>query len=74
MTSEIHSLKAAAKTVLRDISKHAHALASGLQNAAPPQDSGPGKSILYLTEIATALDEASKSVDAPPSSSSSTDI
>ncbi|MES2217202.1 MAG: hypothetical protein V4501_02195 [Pseudomonadota bacterium] len=73
MTSEINSLRAAAKTVLRDIAKHAHALASGLQNAAPPQDSGPGKSILYLTEIGVVLQEASKNVDAP-SSSSSTDV
>jgi hypothetical protein len=73
MTSEINALKAAARTVLRDISKHAHTLASGLQNAAPPQDSGPGRSIQYLTEIAAALEEVSKNVDAPLSSSS-TDV
>lgn len=63
MTSEISSLKTASKSVLRDIAKHAHTLATGLQNAAPPQDSGPGNSILYLTEIAATLEEVSRSVD-----------
>jgi hypothetical protein len=63
MTSEISSLKTAAKSVLRDIAKHAHTLATGLQNAAPPQESGPGKSILYLTEIAATLEEVSRAVD-----------
>ena len=71
MTSELNSLKTGAKNVLKDIAKHAHTLATGLQNAAPPQESGPGKSILYLTEIAAVLEEVSREVDAPSVSSAS---
>jgi hypothetical protein len=63
MVAEINSLKAATKTILRDVAKHAKALAMGLQNAAPPQESGPGKSILYLTDIAEALESTSRAVD-----------
>ena len=74
MTSELHSLKSGAKSVLKDIAKHAHTLAVGLQNAAPPQESGPGKSILYLTEIAAILEEVSRSVDNPSAASSADDI
>jgi hypothetical protein len=63
MASEINSLKIATRTVLRDIAKHAHGLATGLQNAAPPQEGGPGKTVLYLTEIARELDEKGRGLD-----------
>jgi hypothetical protein len=63
MLGEINSLKTATKSVLRDIAKHAGTLAAGLQNAAPPQESGPSKSILYLGEIAQALDQIGREVD-----------
>jgi hypothetical protein len=68
MNTEILSLKYATKSVLKDISKHAHTLATGLQNAAPPQESGPGKSILYLAEIAIELEAISREVDGQHSS------
>ena len=35
MVAETNPLITATRTVLRDIAKHAHALATGLQNAAP---------------------------------------
>jgi hypothetical protein len=63
MAAEINSLKLATKTVLRDISKQAHLLATGLQNAAPPREGGPGNTVLYLTEIAKALDEKAQTLN-----------
>jgi hypothetical protein len=63
MTADVSSLKSATKTVLREISKHANTLATGLQSAAPPQSSGPNKSILYLTEIAKELDNINQEID-----------
>jgi hypothetical protein len=69
MVAEISSLKIATQSVLRDIAKHAHTLATGLQNAAPPQDSGPAKSILYLSEIAVELNQLAQAVDGPSSAS-----
>jgi hypothetical protein len=63
MVAEITSLKIATKTVLLDIAKHAQGLASGLQNAAPPQEKGPGKTVLYLTEVAKELDEKCRALD-----------
>lgn len=68
MVAEIDNLKAATKAVLHDIAKHATALATGLQNAAPPKDSGPGKSVLYLTEIATVLEDICRTIDGLPPS------
>jgi hypothetical protein len=67
MAAEINSLKTATKTVLKDIAKHANGLATGLQNAAPPSASGPGKTVLYLSEIAKELDEKSRTLDEPSS-------
>jgi hypothetical protein len=67
MTADIDTLKAATKTVLHDIIKHANGLATGLQNAAPPQSGGPGNSILYLMEIAAQLTELSRTMDASSS-------
>ncbi len=63
MVAETDALKAATKTVLRDIAKHANLLAVGLQNAAPPQGAQPSQSILYLTEVAIQLEELSRTVD-----------
>lgn len=65
MAAEINLLKSATKTVLLDIAKHAHGLATGLQNAAPPQEGGPGKTVLYLTEIAKELDDKSRTLADP---------
>jgi hypothetical protein len=56
MTEEVDSLSVATCNVLHDIAKHAHMLAIGLQNVAPPQETGQSKSILYLTEIAAQLE------------------
>jgi hypothetical protein len=67
MAAEIKALKSATKTVLRDIAKHAHGLATGLQNAAPPSAGGPGKTVLYLSEVAKFLTEKSRSFDEPSS-------
>lgn len=61
--AEINMLRSATKTVLRDIAKHASNLAVGLQNAAPPQEGGPGKSVIYLTDIAAFLQEKIKEID-----------
>jgi hypothetical protein len=66
MAVESHALKAATKTVLNDIAKHANTLATGLQNAAPPMGGGPNKSVLYLTEIAKELTDMSRSMDEAP--------
>jgi hypothetical protein len=71
MVAEANPLITATKSVLYDIAKHAHALATGLQNAAPPQDSGPGKSISYLTEIAVHLEDACRTLQGSSSGSSS---
>jgi hypothetical protein len=68
MVSDMSSHITATKTVLRDIAKQAKALATGLQNAAPPQNSGPGKSISYLTEVAGMLDDACRKLSGPASS------
>ena len=70
MVAEADPLIVATKTVLRDIAKHAHALATGLQNAAPPQDSGPGKSISYLTDIAAELEGVCRTLSGSSSASS----
>lgn len=63
--SEINSLKNAAKTVMREIARHAHGLAVGLQNAAPPQQEGPPKSVLYLMEISSFLQEQIRLLETP---------
>ena len=60
--SDFEALQTATKTVLKDIVLHARGLAAGLQNAAPPQESGPGKSILYLNEIAVVLEETTQKI------------
>lgn len=70
MAADLHSLATATKGVLREIAKHANGLATGLQNAAPPQEGGPGKSILYLTEIATDLEELIRVIDNPSTTAS----
>lgn len=58
------SLKSTAKYVLGDIAKHANALATGLQNAAPPgSEKAPNKSVLYLVEIAQQLEDVSRNLD-----------
>ena len=53
-----------AKTILHEIAVHAHNLAMGLQNAAPPQakEVGPVKSIQYLLETAIQLEKTSQAV------------
>jgi hypothetical protein len=66
MGADLAALKLATKTVLKDIAKHANALAIGLQNAAPPQDGGPNKSVQYLTETSLQLEELSRSIDGQP--------
>lgn len=63
MQPEVDSLKLTTKNTFCDIAKHAHMLAAGLQNAAPPQDGAPGKSVMYLAEIAKMLDEISRGMD-----------
>lgn len=64
MAAEVETLKAATKTVLRDIAKHANGLVIGLQNAAPPQE-GPPKSVQYLMAISTELDTLCREIDGP---------
>ena len=64
MTADIDALKAATKIVLQDIIKHANGLATGLQNAAPPQEGGVSPSILYLTESATQMSQLIHVLDA----------
>lgn len=51
-----------AKTILHEVAVHAHNLAMGLQNAAPPQakEAGPVKSIQYLLETAVQLEKTSQ--------------
>ena len=51
-----------AKTILHEVAVHAHNLAMGLQNAAPPQaaETGPVKSIQYLLETAVQLEKTSQ--------------
>jgi hypothetical protein len=66
MVAEVETLKAATKTVLRDIAKHANGLAVGLQNAAPPQEKGPPKSVQYLTAIAAELESVCRTIDGVP--------
>lgn len=53
------------KNVLHEIAVHAHNLAMGLQNAAPPQatESGPIKTVQYLLETAQQLERASQAVN-----------
>lgn len=62
MVAEVETLKAATKTVLRDIAKHANGLAVGLQNAAPPQ-ARPPKSVQYLTAISAELETICRAID-----------
>jgi hypothetical protein len=66
---EAGSLKTVTETTLSDIAKHTRVLAAGLQNAAPPQEGGPGKSVRYLAEITTQLEELTQSIDGLLSSS-----
>jgi hypothetical protein len=70
MVAETNPLITATRSVLHDIAKHAQALATGLQNAAPPQDSGPGKSISYLTDAAVQLEEVCRTLRGSSGSSS----
>ena len=65
MASDAASLKLATKNVLQEIAKHALALATGLQNAAPPLETGPNKSVQYLLEISEYLEKTSQTIDAP---------
>jgi hypothetical protein len=52
------------KNVLHDIATQAYALAMGLQNAAPPADqTQPAKTVQYLLETATQLEQANKSIE-----------
>jgi hypothetical protein len=53
-----------AKNTLHEIAVHAHNLAMGLQNAAPPQaqEKGPVKSVQYLLEMAVHLEKASVAI------------
>lgn len=53
-----------AKNTLHEIAVHAHNLAMGLQNAAPPQaqEAGPIKSVQYLMEMAIKMEKASKAI------------
>jgi len=54
----------AAKNTLHEIAVHAHNLAMGLQNAAPPQatESGPIKTVQYLLETAVQLEKTSQAI------------
>jgi hypothetical protein len=63
MATDLVVLAIATKSILRDVAKHANGLAVGLQNAAPPQDSKPNRSVLYLAEIAAKLEELSHSIE-----------
>jgi hypothetical protein len=63
MAVELSVLKQATKYGLESISKQASTLAIGLQNAAPPQEGGPGKSILYLGETANQIEDLSRKID-----------
>jgi hypothetical protein len=55
-----------AKNLLHEIAVHAHNLAMGLQNAAPPQalEHGPIKSVQYLMETAIQLEKTSQAITA----------
>lgn len=63
MSAETNPLIKATSTVLRDIAKQTNTLATGLQNVAPPQDSGPAKSVLYLSEISQQLEEYARTIE-----------
>lgn len=58
LVADIHT----AKNILHEVAVHAHNLAMGLQNAAPPQakEVGPIKSIQYLLETAIQLEKTSQ--------------
>ncbi len=60
---DINSLNTATKSVLREIAKQAYALAIGLQNAAPPQESSTvPKSVQYLFETSMQLEKTSDEI------------
>lgn len=50
-----------AKNKMHALASQVYILATGLQNAAPPGT--PGKSIQYLLEAATHLEQFSKSIE-----------
>ena len=66
MVAEFNPHFTATKTVMRDIAKQAKSLATGLQNAAPPQNGKPNNSVSYLSEIAAELDAACQKLSSPP--------
>lgn len=52
------------KNGMHDIAAQAYALAMGLQNASPPQgENKPIKSVQYLLETATQLEQVIRSID-----------
>lgn len=55
-----------AKNTLHEIAVHAHNLAMGLQNAAPPQatEKGPMNTVQYLLETAQQLEKTSQIINA----------
>ncbi|GEM_PF-687731 len=63
MAADINSLKTMTQQILREIAKQAMTLSIGLENAAPPSQSGTNKSALYLSEIATVIEELLRTLD-----------
>ncbi|MDR3491606.1 MAG: type IVB secretion system protein IcmQ [Gammaproteobacteria bacterium] len=57
MSVDINSLKSISQQTVREIAKQASALAVGLENAAPPQNGGPNKSVAYLSETGALAQE-----------------
>jgi hypothetical protein len=63
--SEMDILAATIKTTLRDISKQAGALGTGLQNAAPGSKTDtPNNSVQYLLNISEVLVKTADDCDA----------
>jgi hypothetical protein len=63
MIDEVESLELSIRTGLENLAKQINTLSVGLQNAAPPESTGPAKSILYLTEAYVHLEEVSKNIE-----------
>jgi hypothetical protein len=52
------------RNVMHEIATHAYALAMGLQNAAPPQESSkPIKTVQYLLDTAMQIQQCNREIE-----------
>ncbi len=63
MAVGVKALKIMIKTGLLNLAAQSNKLSTGLQNAAPPSEEGPGKTILYLSEIGIQIEEIGRSIE-----------